>query len=339
MNLYVYLVPRELYDNYIRTDISYDDLAASGKALICNTASRWLYREEDKPVQDLPVIKSYKDRDGNVMEILDMDIFNTDEIGTLDFTGKYPMKDGSDAQTLTESVDFAGTYTTDYPDLTASDGYLTAVMPLDSTGVGFQTAIEKGADPRLTRLYDIGFTLDVKEDMKAQASSYINDIFSGSNDIENFISQDTYEKNGIRALKIAGFGFGAALSVVVLMNIFSTMSANMINRRRDLSMMRSCGMSMRQVLRSLIIESSFYAGITAAVSSVCGWLISGMIILMFVRSQPVHEFSQLIKWSSFPWLGALALYAVIMTVMAAAYLPALLTMKQSTIADDIRTQL
>ena len=41
----------------------------------------------------------------------------------------------------------------------------------------------------------------------------------------------------------------------------------------------------------------------------------------------------------FPFVGALGLFAVIMTVMAAAYVPTLAAMNKGSIAEDMRTEL
>lgn len=339
INLIVSLVPRENYDKYIKTDISYDDLAKSGKLLLCGTT----YADYDIDFEDIQTdvktIKKYRDRYNIVYDVLDTAVYNTDSIDKLSFTGTYKAKDGETSLRLTETVDIAGIYTTDRIEYMCQPRYLHAVLPLDSVNPDFQNAYDNGADPSWMENYSLSFSLTAKEDKKQQARSFVDTLFLNrrETDIADFIEYDIFEEKGIKAIKIAGYGFAGALAAVVLMNIFSTMSANMINRRRDLSMMRSCGMSMRQVTLSLVIESCFYAVITAAVSSVLGSKLAEAVICVYISE--ISEYDLISITGGFPFAGALGLFAVIMTVMAAAYVPTLAAMNKGSIAEDMRTEL
>ena len=179
-----------------------------------------------------------------------------------------------------------------------------------------------------------GYKFYAKKGVENRARSYIKTAFKLTDNDEEFIDHTMEQKlkdNIIRAVKTAGLGLGGVLAAVVLLNIFSTMSANMINRRRDFSMMRSCGMSLKQVLQSLIIESMFYSVITVVVSSISGWIISEMLSSIYIGIAP-----RLSDLKSFPWLAAVILFIVINAVMAAAYLPSVSAMKKQQIAEEIK---
>ena len=336
-DLLVRLIPREAYEKYIKTDISYDELAASGKLLLCGNVYNITYEDTESIMEDR-IVKRWKDREGTEYDVLDIDILNTDRIDTLSFTGDYPSKKRKQFS-FTEKVEFAGIYTSEYPGYLSAPIDFVAILPIDSTGIGFQQAFREGADTRWGSELTPSFCLTAKEDKKYEAINIVEGLFGDESSayIMDYITEDTFYENAAKGLKTAGLGFGAALAAVVLLNIYSTISANMINRRRDLSMMRSCGMSMKQVSLSVIIESSFYAGITAVVSSVLGWLLSSGI-LIFIEESDI-DIRLMIQRYPFPFIRALILFAVMMLVMAAAYVPTLISMNRSFIAEEIRTEL
>ena len=337
----VRLISRESYEKYIKSDISYDELAASGKALLCNSVYEMGGDEGEWLPEGVNVIKRYKDKEGFEYDILDIKIFDNDNISSMSFTHDYTTKDKT-LLSITETVEFAGLYTSERIEFSGFwDYYFNAILPIDNVNVDFRKAMTPELmkyNQHQLRQFDSSFLLNAKKGMEAQASEYVVDLFSDEDvDIMDNISTDTFSDNVAEALKVAGIGFSAVLAAVVLLNIFSTMSANMINRRRDLSMMRSCGMSMRQVSLSLVIESCIYSVITAVVSSVQGWLIAGSLILLFRGDDPTMV--QMLRYCPFPFVGAFLLFAVVMLVMAAAYLPALLMMNRSFIAEEIRTEI
>lgn len=350
--LIVYGITRDQYEKYIETDISYDELAASGKVLLCKSVCESTYdeRERQEILEGQTVTDRYKYRD-EYIDFIELEPFNTDDITALELTGSYSKENENgliEDEIITNRVEVAGFYTTRNAQFACYAPYIYAIMPVDSFSNDRLESTKAGYDEPYGSPSNGGYIFFAKEDRKVEARGYLTKLFGdldiGNGIFEDYTGQNAFEANGVRALKIAGFGFAGALAAVVLLNIFSTMSANMINRRRDLNMMRSCGMSMRQVRRSLFIESSFYAVITTVISTIAGWVI-GIDVISLLSNERLPQFEAIrsrienFNISSFPWLECGILYAVIMLTMAAAYLPGLAAMKRSNIAQEIRTDL
>ena len=112
-----------------------------------------------------------------------------------------------------------------------------------------------------------------------------------------------------------------------LINLVSTSAAGIVNRRRELSMLRACGMSLRQILLSLVIESAAYAAVTSAVSSALGGLAAGSLLTLISRN--------LFDISSFSWQALLIVFGMTMLTMLASYLPTLFGMSRKPISQDM----
>ncbi|SDA17150.1 FtsX-like permease family protein [Ruminococcus sp. YE71] len=341
-SLSIVMIPREDYDKYITSDMTYDEFAASGKVLLCQN----FFFYDETAAKDGSVVSSYKTRDGMVITVPNVNLFKDENIDSIEITSNHYDAEKAEEFKIEESIPVAGLYSTDFPEYMGCYG-MTAIAPIESR-LDF---LKQSGDERLAENRNImavvgAFKLNADKSKLAQARAFLHDEFeleNGDAEVIDYTAQDAFAERGSKALKIAGFGFGAALAAVVLLNIFSTMSANMINRRRDLSMMRSCGMSMRQVTASVVIESSFYAVITSVVSTLAGRALSQLILEIFGDDMVSAEGGVLLyllkNKTAFMAESAAVLFAVIMLVMALAYVPALIMMSRTNIAEEIRTDL
>lgn len=113
------------------------------------------------------------------------------------------------------------------------------------------------------------------------------------------------------------FGLFDALAlvavVVAALGIINTLSMNVLERVREIGVLRAAGMTRRQVWRSIVVE----AGITGLVGAICG-ILAGVVVggLMVVMSGgPIADAARV------PWLSvAVALVlGVALAMLAAAY--------------------
>ena len=112
-----------------------------------------------------------------------------------------------------------------------------------------------------------------------------------------------------------------------MINVASTSATEMVNRRRELSMLRACGMSMRQIFKTLQIEVLFYSAVSAGISTVLGTGIASVIFLLIDENA---------KMASLPFTAVIAVFLLMTAVMMCAYLLPLRNMSRSQIAQDIR---
>ena len=129
------------------------------------------------------------------------------------------------------------------------------------------------------------------------------------------------------ALKFAGLSLAGVIFAAALINLVSTSAAGIVNRRRELSMLRACGMPLKQLLLSLVTESAFYSLLTSAVSAVLGGLAGNYLLTIINR--------ELAGLSGFSWKALLTVFGLTMLLMLASYLPTLISMSRKPISHDM----
>ncbi len=344
----VSFIARESFEKHIHTDMTYDEFLKSGKPLVCNTVSAQCYDDIELNMlkEKYNFNECYQGSYGITYAVLDFDMFkeNTDE---LVFKGELIDYDDDKTDTIkheyTENVRIGGFYTTDQPDFMFSGCGIQAIMPYELAGEDifeFQKIELKDPSPISIRFYYNGADYYIKDGCANDAISLIYKYYDSEDDnIEDFIENNEYREKIGEVIKVAIGGFAVSLAAVVLLSIFSTMRANVINRRRDFSMMRSCGMSLKQVRKSLFFEARIYAFITTLISSLIGIVVALFIYYAFFESGEFGSEMMYTLMPKFPWQVSVGIYITIMIVMAAAFVPALVTMKKENIAEEIRTDI
>jgi len=113
------------------------------------------------------------------------------------------------------------------------------------------------------------------------------------------------------------FGLFDALALVAVivaaLGIVNTLTMNVLERVREIGVLRAAGMTRRQVWRSVVVE----AGITGLVGAICG-IFAGIAIgalMVVVSGGPVADAMNL------PWLaiGVALVLGVVLAMLAAAY--------------------
>ncbi len=337
-SLWIKAIPREIYDKYIDADMTYDEFVASGKPLFANTIFRCYYSDKEREqIEKEYGIKEDIIENGEIMEcVLEKPVFEGEKPDEFIFGFNYINTDEEtgerESKMYYRNIECGGFYTTDDPSF-MSDGYdMIAIVPFESFSEDIIPPIILDNGEEFEEFISVGsFKLTMKKGREERARSLVKSCFD---DVEDYTVTRQFGEKKAQTITVAGEGFAVSLAVVVLLNLFSTMSANIINRRRDLSMMRSCGMSLKQVRRSLFFEGRIYAGITTLISSLAGWLLS---MAMYAAYTNVDFNVAPIKL--FPWKGAIALFAIIMLVITAAFMPALMKMKKENIAQEIKTDI
>ena len=115
---------------------------------------------------------------------------------------------------------------------------------------------------------------------------------------------------------------GGVLTVVIgtigVLNFINSTLTSVVTRRREFAMMEAIGMTKRQLVRMLILEGIYYAGLTSAVSLGAGCILSLTAVRGLVGSMWFMEYHFVI-W---PMLAVLpVLFIMGAAVPYAAYLP------------------
>ncbi|WP_295157395.1 ABC transporter permease, partial [uncultured Ruminococcus sp.] len=335
------LIDRDNFEKNIICDMTYDEFIASGKPIFCDTLFGDYYSENmlKEIKKEFGVKECYEGVYEQHLCRLDAHIFKDGDIATLSFGMRTRETDENGKPkfgTQKITLDFGGKYTTVGCSYASSYGDIIALMPYD--GFTLDKLGAENAELLEDRFTANGFDLSIKEGCADRARSLINNEYDSEGSyIEDFLTTKQYNERKVKALRIAGMGFALSLAAVVLLNIYSTTRANMINRCRDFAMMRSCGMSMKQIRKSLFFEARLYAVITTLISSVAGWVMALLICGIADTEENYSLIPSLML--HFPWQGSLLVFAVIMLTMAAAFLPAFYRMKKQDIANEIRTEI
>ena len=301
-------VTPEIFEQ-LETDMTYDELIEKGGVLVCS--------------------KMYDFADGDGFERTDIDTLKD---GTEKIT--VPIGEGKEL-----TLDISGGYTVkpfdNDAELCSDKGSIAAVVPLenfydmfkwlDVDGDGIVSESSGLSADFTVNTFSSGLvTNDGKQD---EADKFLKDTFKGRIEITSNIAHKQTLERSAKALRIAGLSLAAIVFAVAMINVASTSATEMVNRRRELSMLRACGMSMRQIFKTLQIEVLFYSAVSAGISAVLGTGIASVIFLLIDENA---------KMASLPFTAVIAVFLLMTAVMMCAYLLPLRNMSRSQIAQDIR---
>ncbi len=301
-------VTPEIFEQ-LETDMTYDELIEKGGVLVCS--------------------KMYDFADGDGFERTDIDTLKD---GTEKIT--VPIGEGKEL-----TLDVSGGYTVKPPDydaeLCSDKGSIAAVVPLENFYDMFSW-LKTNPEGEVTgysglsvyfSLNSLNINLVAQDGRQDEADEFLKDTFKGRIEITSNIAHKQTLERSAKALRIAGLSLAAIVFAVAMINVASTMATEMVNRRRELSMLRACGMSLRQVFKSLRIEVLFYSAVSTAISAVLGTGIASVIFLLIDEKA---------KMASLPFTAVIAVFLLMTAVMMCAYLLPLHNMSHSQIAQDIR---
>lgn len=300
----------------LNSDISYDELVQKGGVLLCS--------------------KTYKLDDNSEKWVEDSDALKTvpDKITIQLISGK---KESGDLETEDFSFDVSGTYTLK-PNVNeyGSDSDIIAVVPMENYYKLFERLEFTDDESIMTKYTNLNITYPMKrlsvglvaKDGKVnEAEEFIKDTFKERAFITNYVSQKQTLERSAKALRIAGLSLAVIVFAVAMINIASTSATEMVNRRRELSMLRACGMSLRQVFKTLRIEVLFYSCVSTAISTLIGTAAASVIFKLIDENA---------KPAGLPFTAVIAVFGLMAAVMMCAYLLPLRNMSHSQIAQDIR---
>lgn len=300
----------------LKSDISYDELVQKGGVLLCS--------------------KTYKLDDNSEKWVEDGDALKTvpDKITIRLISGK---KESGDLETEDFSFDVSGTYTLK-PNVNeyGCDSDIIAVVPMENYYKLFERLEFTDDESIMTKYTNLNIAYPMKrlsvglvaKDGKVnEAEEFIKDTFKERAFITNYVSQKQTLERSAKALRIAGMSLAAIVFAVAMMNIASTCAAEMVNRRRELSMLRAGGMSLRQIFKTVRIEVLLCSGVSTAISSLLGTLAASVIFKLIDENA---------KPAALPFSAMAAVFVLMYAVMLCAYLLPLKNMSRTSIAQDIR---
>lgn len=107
---------------------------------------------------------------------------------------------------------------------------------------------------------------------KDKVEKFINDSMN-TNPSLDYRSKDTYVKefeNMVSTYEIIGYGLSIIVGLVGILNFTNVMITSIISRQKEIAMLKSIGMTQKQVKNMIILEGIYYAVITIGVVIIIG---------------------------------------------------------------------
>lgn len=161
---------------------------------------------------------------------------------------------------------------------------------------------------------------DLKEKMEERGMDW-GKIFNAAQRFE--------QDRGIRiALRILSFGFITLISLIAAVNVFNTISTNIMLRKREFAMLKSMGMNMKSMKKMMNYECLIY-GFRSIFYGVFLSLAISFAMFMVLSQGAAIEFAQ-------PWGGILISVLWVFAVVFATMLYSMSKIKKQNIIDELK---
>ena len=135
----------------------------------------------------------------------------------------------------------------------------------------------------------------------------------------------------MKLVKVFSYGFITLISLIAAANVFNTIYTNISLRRRDMTMLRSIGMSGRSMLKMMNIESLIYGLLSLA----AGLPVSAGITYLIYRY--IYENGTNIPFT-LPWGNLVFAVFTVFAVVFASMLYATAKIKKGSLIDSLKDE-
>lgn len=118
----------------------------------------------------------------------------------------------------------------------------------------------------------------------------------------------------ILVIKVFAYGFIILISLIAITNVFNIMSTGIILRQRELAMLRSVGMSRRQLVRMLSYECIGYGARALGLGLPCSVGISYLLYRLIVQNEFLRPISFFLPWQAM-LIAVAVVFAVVLITM------------------------
>lgn len=129
--------------------------------------------------------------------------------------------------------------------------------------------------------YLMSYAFDVKDSRESDVFQFVKQYTTTQEPLMSFESKQTYLKEFSKLTDLFVL-IGGVLSFVIgligILNFINTILTGIVSRQKEFAMMEAIGMTKRQLVRMLILEGLYYAGITIAASLIAGCLFSLTVV-------------------------------------------------------------
>lgn len=157
------------------------------------------------------------------------------------------------------------------------------ICNLESDGVAFyvpKSVYDKYSDDD-SFYFDYGIETDEPYKVEKELKDYLSEN-EADGDVYNIYYWTMKEKSIISAVQFLSYAFILLITLITVFNIINTMTAQIANRKKELAMLKSVGMTPKEFKKTLIFESMFYGlfgllfgvPLSLVINRVVGYIIS-----------------------------------------------------------------
>lgn len=123
----------------------------------------------------------------------------------------------------------------------------------------------------------MSYQFDVEAEEEASMETFLSNYTENKDKEMNYASKETYEKEfeGFKSIfVIIGNALSSVMAIIGILNFINVILTGIITRRREFSVLKSIGMTGKQLQTMLMYEGLGYAGITLIVTIACSALLN-----------------------------------------------------------------
>lgn len=155
----------------------------------------------------------------------------------------------------------------------------------------------------------------IKSDNHTKSYDSIKQLLQNNNliysSLVDFVAENEREYNIVTVIKVFAYGFIILISLIACANVFNTISTNINLRRREFAMLRSIGMTNKELRRMMNYECFIYG----SKALIFGLPVSfGMTVLIHMAMHNGFENDFFIPWKAVA-IAVLSVFAVVFATM------------------------
>lgn len=155
----------------------------------------------------------------------------------------------------------------------------------------------------------------IKSDNHTNSYNSIKQLLQNNNliysSLIDFVAENEKEYNMVTVIKVFAYGFIILISLIAVANVFNTISTNINLRRREFAMLRSIGMTNKELRRMMNYECFIYG----SKALIFGLPVSfGMTVLIHMAMYNGFENDFFIPWKAVA-IAVLSVFAVVFATM------------------------
>jgi putative ABC transport system permease protein len=154
---------------------------------------------------------------------------------------------------------------------------------------------------------------------------------SGDYNIMNAQEEEELEENSHKLMQSIMICIASFLALIGFVNVFTTVSGNLIHRQKDFAMLQSIGLTLRGMRKMMLLEGLFLGLLPIIISLPVAMVITGIILRICL----IHLFEYL---PFLPLLPIAAYALLIIIILILAYAKGMKRLSRIPIIDAIRDE-